>query len=65
MATALRDLLFRPSFHPTPALLHFEEVGADLPVMGGHGHSRFREFVPGEATRSVPDRAELPGFLSH
>lgn len=41
------------------------EAGADLLVMGGYGHSRFREFVLGGATRGVLHDAMLPTFLSH
>jgi len=46
-------------------LRHCAAVSADLLVMGGYGHSRFREFVLGGATRSVLDGAELPVLLSH
>lgn len=38
---------------------------ADLLVMGGYGHSRFREFVLGGATRGVLLSASLPVLLSH
>lgn len=37
----------------------------DLLVMGAYGHSRFREFVLGGATRSMLDRPPVPVFLSH
>lgn len=39
--------------------------GADLLVMGGYGHSRFREFVLGGATRGILRDPALPTFLSH
>lgn len=38
---------------------------ADLLVMGGYGHSRFREFVLGGATRVVLQTPALPTLLSH
>ena len=37
----------------------------DLLVMGAYGHSRFREFVLGGATRSVLSKPPAPVFLSH
>ena len=37
----------------------------DLLVMGAYGHSRFREFILGGATRSVMARPPVPTFLSH
>ena len=42
-----------------------QEVNADLLVMGAYGHSRFREFVLGGATRSILTSPPLPVFLSH
>lgn len=44
---------------------HFTLRDADLLVMGAYGHSRFREFVLGGATRSVLLRPPVPVFLSH
>jgi nucleotide-binding universal stress UspA family protein len=38
---------------------------ANLLVMGAYGHSRFREFVLGGATRSMISRPRLPIFFSH
>lgn len=40
-------------------------AGADLLVMGGYGHSRFRELVFGGATRHVLRHMTLPTLLSH
>lgn len=37
----------------------------DLLVMGAYGHSRFREFILGGATKSVMARPPVPTFLSH
>lgn len=42
-----------------------EEVEADMLVMGAYGHSRFREFILGGATRGVLSDPPLPIFLSH
>ena len=39
--------------------------GADLLVMGAYGHSRWREFVLGGATRSLLSKPSLPILLSH
>lgn len=37
----------------------------DLLVMGAYGHSRFREFIFGGATRSMMSKPPVPVFLSH
>ncbi|WP_338827161.1 universal stress protein [Bradyrhizobium sp. 27S5] len=37
----------------------------DLLVMGAYGHSRFREFILGGATRSIMSRPPVPTLLSH
>lgn len=39
--------------------------GADLLVMGGYGHSRFREWVLGGVTREIMKAAEVPVLLAH
>lgn len=44
---------------------HLTLRDADLLVMGAYGHSRFREFVLGGATRSMLVRPPVPVFLSH
>lgn len=44
---------------------HAKAVNADLLVMGAYGHSRFREFVLGGATRGVLADPRLPVFLAH
>jgi nucleotide-binding universal stress UspA family protein len=46
-------------------LAQAEEKGADLLVMGGYGHSRFREMLVGGVTRHVIEHATLPVMLSH
>ena len=44
---------------------HAADRGAGMLVMGAYGHSRFREFVLGGATRGVLDDLRMPIFLSH
>ena len=39
--------------------------GADLVVMGGYSHSRFRELVLGGATRDILDQMPAPVLMSH
>ena len=34
-------------------------------VMGGYGHSRFREFILGGATRGILQAMILPVLMSH
>ena len=41
------------------------ELGVNLLVMGGYGHSRVRDFVLGSATEGVLDELRLPALLSH
>jgi nucleotide-binding universal stress UspA family protein len=44
---------------------HIAYRNADLLVMGAYGHSRFREFILGGATKSMLARPPVPVFLSH
>ena len=46
-------------------LKHCESSSADLLMMGGYGHSRFREFVLGGATRTMLYEAKVPLILAH
>ena len=39
--------------------------GADLIVMGAYGHTRFREFILGGATRGILARMDRPILMSH
>src|SRR4051794_18689036 len=51
---------------PTDALLSYAaDCCADLLVMGGYGHSRFREFLLGGTTRGILASMTLPVFMSH
>jgi len=44
---------------------HAADHGADLLVMGGYGHSRWREFVLGGATRGVLSSMTVPTLMAH
>jgi nucleotide-binding universal stress UspA family protein len=44
---------------------HVTYRNADLLVMGAYGHSRFREFVLGGATKSMLSRPPVPILMSH
>ena len=39
--------------------------GVDMLVMGAYGHSRWREFLLGGATKSMLSRPQLPTLFSH
>jgi nucleotide-binding universal stress UspA family protein len=41
------------------------DFGTDLIVMGGYGHSRWRELVLGGATRSILKAMTVPVLMSH
>jgi len=41
------------------------DLDADLLVMGGFGHSRFRDFILGGATRSILAAPRVPSLISH
>ena len=41
------------------------ELGADLLVMGGYGHSRLRERVLGGVTRRIFARMAVPVLMVH
>ena len=44
---------------------HAKLSKADLIVMGAYGHSRFREWVLGGATREMLQRTDVPLFMAH
>ena len=44
---------------------HVTEMGAEMLVMGGYGHSRFREAVLGGATRDMLEHTKVPVFMAH
>ena len=49
----------------TALLREARASAADLIVIGGYGHSRFREWVLGGATRELLSNAPVPVFISH
>jgi nucleotide-binding universal stress UspA family protein len=44
---------------------HAASCSADILVMGAYGHSRFREFVLGGATKSLLSKPPIPVLFSH
>ncbi|MFD0914820.1 universal stress protein [Pseudahrensia aquimaris] len=44
---------------------HASDIGADLIVMGGYSHSRFREWLIGGTTRSTLKEANIPILMAH
>ena len=50
---------------PEAILREIESFRATLVVMGGYGHSRFREFVFGGATRLMLSRMPVPVLMAH
>jgi nucleotide-binding universal stress UspA family protein len=44
---------------------HARDMGADLIVMGGYGHSRLSEMIFGGVTREMLKSADVPVFMSH
>jgi nucleotide-binding universal stress UspA family protein len=42
-----------------------QRTGAQMIVMGGYGHSRFREWVLGGATRHLLTHAGVPVLMAH
>ncbi len=46
-------------------LSHLDDCDADLLVMGGYGHSRFREVLLGGVTRTVLESMTTPVLMAH
>ena len=46
-------------------LSRIADLGADLLVMGGYGHTRAREWAFGGATRSILQSMTVPVLMSH
>ncbi|MCV2863449.1 universal stress protein [Albidovulum sediminicola] len=44
---------------------HARDIDADMIVMGGYGHSRFREAILGGATRDMLEIAQIPVLMAH
>jgi len=41
------------------------DLDSDMLVMGGYGHSRFREMIMGGVTRTILESMTIPVFMSH
>lgn len=51
---------------PADALLDYaSDIGADLLIVGGYGHSRTREMIMGGVTRDLLRHMTLPVLMSH
>jgi nucleotide-binding universal stress UspA family protein len=51
---------------PADALLDYaSDLGADLLVVGGYGHSRMREMILGGVTRDLLRHMTVPVLMSH
>lgn len=61
------EVVTRFSKHPVgDTLLSLgAEYQCDLMVMGGYGHSRFREMLMGGSTRTILEKATIPVLMSH
>ena len=46
-------------------LSYIADMGADMLVAGGYGHSRLREALFGGVTRTLLSSQTLPLFMSH
>lgn len=58
--------LFARASEVHDVLLSFaSDVGADMLVMGGYGHSRFREQILGGVTRGILKTLTVPALVSH
>lgn len=44
---------------------HASEIGAQLIVMGGYGHSRLRERLLGGTTRAMIEHSQIPIIMAH
>jgi nucleotide-binding universal stress UspA family protein len=50
---------------PNTILSYAADSSTDVIVMGGYGHSRFREWVLGGATRGILSSMTVPALMSH
>jgi nucleotide-binding universal stress UspA family protein len=51
--------------HADALLSYACDIGADLLVVGGYGHSRVREVILGGVTRELLQHMTLPVLMSH
>ncbi|HUC19267.1 MAG TPA: universal stress protein [Acetobacteraceae bacterium] len=65
-AVGAPTVIVRPTVTEAGAFLNYaSDLGADLLVIGGYGHSRARELVLGGMTRSLLNTTTLPLLMSH
>lgn len=50
---------------PEKLLQRAKDIDADLLVMGAYGHTKFRQWLIGGATRDILEIADLPVFMVH
>lgn len=62
---AQQHALYPESSAGAALLAKAKELGADLLVMGGYGHSRLRELIFGGVTRHVLHHYDLPVLITH
>ncbi|MCS6890380.1 MAG: universal stress protein, partial [Rhodovarius sp.] len=57
---------FSDELSPGEMMLNLaSDLGVDLIVMGGYGHSRWRELVLGGVTRTMLRQMTVPVLMSH
>jgi nucleotide-binding universal stress UspA family protein len=68
---ARHDIKVEVSVHKTStdignAILSLShDLDSDMLVMGGYGHSRFREMIMGGVTRTILESMTIPVLMSH
>jgi nucleotide-binding universal stress UspA family protein len=63
---ATKELLTKTTRPPAEAALsRVSDLGADLLVMGGYGHSRLRETILGGMTRDILRHMTVPVLMAH
>jgi nucleotide-binding universal stress UspA family protein len=63
---AASDVAFASSANASDAILsRLVDEGCDLLIMGGYGHSRFREMIFGGASREILRDTWVPTLVSH
>lgn len=65
ISPAVKDLAVPDADAGAAILGSAADSGADLIVMGAYGHSRFREWILGGATRHVLEHMPVPVFMAH
>ena len=63
--TAARTATDRSIADADALLSYASDLGADLLVVGGYGHSRARELVLGGVSRALLQHMTLPLLMSH